>query len=300
MQFNSHSSDSMAPRHFEVVMLTIFGDESVDLTGQKAFAVAGILGDKDQWAALREKWLKHTGGKVFHASDCECGRKDFKDIPHKDNLRLYKNLTILLADSGLIGFGVAIDLAGLKKHFPDSREENPYLSCFLRTVKNLAEQARKCIPSYQTEVVFDQHPENQYNAGLIYQYLKIHEDWEPRELLTDRVSFASRKEIGIQAADLWAREILKELEKHLENKPESRKSMLALKATHLFGADILLEGFYRGMRENYEKLQKELNVYPGGYVQWLNKRQDNESNRILYLMFTEQQEQAKKDEQNGS
>jgi hypothetical protein len=121
----------------------------------------------------------------------------------------------------------------------------------------------------------------------------MHQDWDPRALLAEKVSFASRKEIGIQAADLWAREIMKELEGHLE-KRDRRKSMLALEATHLFGADLLLEGFYRGMRENYAKLQNELEVHPEGYRQWLGKRQDNESNRILYLMFTEDQYQAKR------
>jgi uncharacterized protein DUF3800 len=274
-------------------MLTVFGDESVDSTNQKVFATAALLGDENQWNALRDKWKDRTNGKVFHASDCECDHGDFKDNPHEENLRLYKDLAIILANSGLLGFGAAIDLAGLRKYFPDSREENPYLSCFLRTVKHLGERAQQCVPSYPVEIIFDQHPTNQFNAGLIYHYLKMNKDWDPRALLAEKVSFASRKEIGIQAADLWAREIMKMLEGHLE-KRDRRKSMLALENTHRFGADILLEGFYRGMRQNYPQLQKEFEVHPEGYLQWLGKRQDNESNRILYLMFTEEVYQAKK------
>jgi hypothetical protein len=275
-------------------MLTVFGDESVESINQKVFATAGLLGDEDQWNALRAKWEKCTEGKVFHASDCECDQNDFKGIPHEENLRLYKDLTLILANSGIMGFGAAIDLVGLRQYFPDTKEENPYLSCFLRTVKHLGERAQQLVPSYQVEIIFDQHPSNEYNAGLIYQYLKMHQDWDPRALLAEKVSFASRKEIGIQAADLWAREVMKALEGHLEKRVR-RKSMLALEATHLFGADLLLEGFYRGMRENYPKLQKELDVFPEGYVQWLGNRQDNESNRIVYLMFTEKLYQEKKD-----
>ncbi|HEX5423984.1 MAG TPA: hypothetical protein VFW94_10570 [Candidatus Acidoferrales bacterium] len=274
-------------------MLTIFGDESADSINQKAFAVAGLLGDESQWTALRKKWKERTGGKVFHASDCECDQNDFKGIPHADNLGLYKDLTIILAESGLMGFGAAIDLVGLRKYFSDAREENPYLSCFLRTVKYLGERAQQCIPSYEVEVIFNQHPTNEYNAGLIYQYLRMNQDWGVRALFAEKVSFASRKEIGIQAADLWAREIMKELENRMDSRPR-RKSMLALEETHLFGADILLEGFYRGMRENYVKLSHELEMRPADYVKWLNNRQDNESNRILYMMFTEGAYQVKK------
>lgn len=276
-------------------MLTVFGDESVDSIGQKVFATAGLLGDENQWHALRKAWTERLGGKIFHASDCECDQKDFKDVPHANNLELYKDLTIILARSGLIGFGVGIDLIGSKKYFPDTLEENPYLACFLRTVKFLAEKAQQCVPSSSVEVTFDQHPMNEYKAGLIYQYLKVESqgDWSAGAILAEKVSFASRKEPGIQAADLWAREVMKGLEGHLENRPR-RKSMLALGATNLFGADYLLEGFYKDMKAQYHKIQKQVGVYPHGYLQWLGNRQDNESNRILYIMFTATQEQQGK------
>ena len=272
-------------------MLTVFGDESIDATQQKVFATAGLLGDKNQWSRLREQWSSRMGGKIFHASDCECGHGGFKGGSHQDNLDLYKDLTTILAKSGLIGFGVGIDLAGLRKYFPDAKEEQPYLACFLRTVKFLAEKAQQCIPRSEIEVVFDQNHGQQHNAGLIYQYLKLHNDWEAGTLLQEKVSFASRQEIGIQAADLWAREVMKLLECDLENRPR-RKSAVALQATQLFGADLLCEGFYEGMRANYQKMQQQTGVSQDGYLKWLQTRADNQSNRILYLMFTVEQEQG--------
>jgi hypothetical protein len=280
----------------EVVMLTVFGDESVDSTQQKVFATAALLGDENQWKALREKWLQRMNGRIFHAADCEGGYRDFKDTSHTENLALYKDLTTILAKSGLIGFGVAIDLVGLKKYFPDVREENPYISCFLRTVKFLAEKARLCVPSSGVEVTFDQHPTNEYNAGLIYQYMKLDGDWSAGSLLAEKVSFASRKEPGIQAADLWAREVMKYLERYLENMPTrtTRKSMLALEATNLFGADYLMEEFYKSMRVKYQELVEMTGVAPSAYLQWLAKRHDNQSNRILFIMATAQQEQQAK------
>jgi hypothetical protein len=276
-------------------MLTVFGDESVDSPGQKVFVCAGLLGDEHQWAALRKAWTNRLNGKIFHASDCECDQKDFTDIPHTENLALYKDLTVILTKSGLIGFGVGIDLAGSKKYFPDTKEENPYLACFLRTVKYLAEKAQQCVPSSNVEVTFDQHPGNEYNAGLIYQYMKLESqggDWSAGAILAEKVRFASRKEPGIQAADLWAREVMKGLEGYFENRPR-RKSMSALEATGLFGADYLLEGFYKDLKAQYYALQQKTGIYPHGYAEWLGKRQDNESNRILYLMFTAQNEHGK-------
>jgi hypothetical protein len=274
----------------EIVMLTVFGDESVDASGKKVFAVAGLLGDDSQWRFLREKWVAKTGGKIFHASDCECDKKEFNHTPHVANLALYKDLTIILSQSGLIGFGVAIDLEGLRKFFPDILEENPYLSCLLRTVKFLTEKAAQCIPSSDVEFTFDQNLDNEYNAGLIYQYIKQQKDWSAGSLLAaDKISFATRKEPGIQAADLWAREVMKRLEGHLENRPP-RKSILALQKTKLFGADLLLEGFYEGLKSKMPMLQKREGLYFQDYLQWLGKRQDNSSNRITYLMYTEKPE----------
>jgi len=273
-------------------VLSVFGDESADNSNQKVFAVGGLLGDENQWKSLRSAWTERTGGKVFHASDCESDGEDFKGIPHEENLELYKDLTKILAKSKLIGFGVAIDLAGCRSFFPDILEENPYLSCLLRVVKGLSEKAAQCIPHSEVEFTFDQNPGNEHNAGLIYQYLRLHRDWEPLGILADKISFACRDNIGIQAADLWTREVMKRLEWEIYRYAlVPRRSWTALYETKLFGADFLMEGFYKDLKSKMPILEQKHGVDANGYKQWLKKRQDNQSNRIEYLMYTELTEQ---------
>jgi hypothetical protein len=279
----------------EIVMLSVFGDESIDATQQKVFAVAGLLGDESQWSNLRAIWVERTGGKVFHASDCESDHGEFKNTPHEENLRLYKDLSKILANSKLIGFGVAIDLAGCYRYFPDILEEQPYLTCFLRTVKYLSEKAALCIPASKIEFTFDSHRDYEHTAGLIYQYLRIHRDWEPYDSIADKVSFASKDNVGIQAGDLWAREVMKYLEWELYRYAQyPRRSWTALYETHRFGADFIMEGFYKGLREKMPTLEKQAGISRDSYQKWLRKRQDNQSNRIEYLMCTEETDQKAK------
>jgi len=61
-------------------MLFVFGDESQS-SKQRVFAIAGLLGNADQWAALRIKWSERTGGRVFHDADCESGYGSYRNEP---------------------------------------------------------------------------------------------------------------------------------------------------------------------------------------------------------------------------
>ena len=54
------------------------------------------------------------------------------------------------------------------------------------------------------EFTFDQHKETQYDAGLLYDWLSHY-----KTEIVEKVSFDTRREPGIQAADLWARELMK-------------------------------------------------------------------------------------------
>ncbi len=47
------------------VLLSVFGDESYDRAKVRVFAVVGLFGSEEDWAALKERWLERTGGKSF-------------------------------------------------------------------------------------------------------------------------------------------------------------------------------------------------------------------------------------------
>ena len=117
--------------------------------------------------------------------------------------------------SGLIGYGHVIDLAGCRAAAPgvlSDFRDMPYYDCFLKTVTKLSDFAAHFIPRDTVKFTFDQHKETQYNAGLLYEWITAH---KPDN--TGKVSFASRAEPGVQAADRWARELMKRCDTHLFN-----------------------------------------------------------------------------------
>lgn len=269
------------------VLYSVFGDESHDETNERVFAVAGLFGSQEEWEGLEAAWLERTGGKVFHAANCEADYGDFAGIDHRENLRLYADLTRILANSRLMGFGVAHDLVAYRHFFPEAIADMPYYKCFRDVVERFAETARLCIPPAKVRYTFDQRLESQYNAAALYNYMVNQPEWEHRSHLFEEVGFATRKLVGIQAADLYAREVMK----HLDNivgpvKRPTRQSMQTLRRTNRFGCDFLVEEYWRDFREKYEALLTATAISRDEYHAWLVRQRltDNFSVRLRYLI----------------
>jgi hypothetical protein len=146
-------------------MLSVFGDESADETRKCVFAVAGVVGGEEQWAALESAWVARTLGIPFHAKDCESDQGDYAGKDHQENQTLYKDLAILLAESGLGGWGFAIDLIALREVFPEA-PDIAYYKGFTEVLSAM----RKCA-AYNKQTVkftFDLRPESNYNSGELY------------------------------------------------------------------------------------------------------------------------------------
>lgn len=273
-------------------MITVFGDESADKTKERVFAVAGLLGDDNQWGALREKWSARTAGKDFHSAEYEAGYGPLKDDP-----KIHKELTRILADSTLIGFAVATDLAGAREQFPEMLPSHPYLDCFMGVVMFLAEKASLCIPRDDIEFIFDQNPEIEHNAGLLYSYMINDPDWQYSGV-AEKIRFASRKNSPpLQAADLWAREAMKRFDSSLfDESSQPRPRWIALESTHRFGADFRTRQYFESMKSQMGKLGKKTDMSQEEYRRWLEskKRQDNQSNRLDYIRHKSKQELKKR------
>jgi hypothetical protein len=67
---------------WEFVMRSVFGDESQDETKQRVFSVAGVFGSSEEWDILADRWLRATGGRIFHAADCESDLGEFSKTSH--------------------------------------------------------------------------------------------------------------------------------------------------------------------------------------------------------------------------
>jgi hypothetical protein len=261
-------------------MLSVFGDESHDPTKARVFAVAGLLGDENQWASFRQAWNVRLDGLIFHAADCESGYGDFRGMPETERHRLHRDLTKMVAESGLLGYGHVIDLAGCRavasdvlKAFPDM----PYYDCFLKTVIKLSDFAAHFIPRDKVEFTFDQHKETEYNAGLLYEWITAR---KPEN--AGKVGFASRGEPAIQAADLWVRELMKRCDTHLFNdRARARPQWNTLMGTKRFQFHFTLG---RELAQTLEETPLLAGLNHADYERWRseNRLVDNLSNRFRY------------------
>jgi hypothetical protein len=265
-------------------MLSVFGDESHDQTKKRVFVVAGLLGNDKDWESFRQQWKERTRGLIFHAADCESGHGDFKEMPEPKRLKLHLDLTQILADSKLMGYGYAVDLAGCCKVVPHAVKQfpdMPYYDCFVKAVGYLSDLAQVFVPRDRVEFTFDQHKETQYNAGLLYDWLSHYKDD-----VVEKVSFGTRKEPGIQGADLWARELMKRCDSRLFNsRTNPRPQWNTLLGTRRFRFKFVLgDQFQKDMDDAAVEYQASDQLH-AEYEEWRRKHRlvDNLSNRFRWF-----------------
>jgi hypothetical protein len=273
----------MPARRSNVVVL-IYGDESADETKERVFAVAGVVGYEEAWASLEEKWRARCGGIPFHANDCESNRGDFEGFPDPENKRRYREFTTLLADSGLGGYGIALDLMARHEVFPDIPPTQDYYKCFLELIERMRNFA-----DYNGETAkftFDMRPEGPYNSGVLYSIARNSKDWKP--YLDSEIGFAvARDNPRVQVADLFAREVMKALDNRIGPvKRVPRKSWLCLSDTKRFHMEVYTREWFLDLKKNLPKLEMETGMSMLAYAQWLKdtkRKIDNISNRFAYM-----------------
>jgi len=267
----------------------IFGDESADETKQRTFAISALIASPEIWESFRLAWLNRTGGKIFHASDCESDHGDFAvtiENCHADNLKLYADLVQILAHSGVRGYAVAIDIGAWYEVFPGAPKDWGYYKCLQEVIKHFANTV-EYRDSTGLEFTFDRRQESEYNAGLLYQYMVTLPEWKEHNIFMNaRINFDSRKDVRIQAADIIAREAMK----HLDNlgKRPMRRSLQAL--AELPGVPFVFDFFTRDYCLHTKSIWPELEKATGmdleKYLAWLEENKlasDNMSNRFRYV-----------------
>ncbi len=245
--------------------------------------------------AFQPLWTARLGGRIFHASDCETDHGEFADSPHSENLELYADLTRILASSKLLGFGSAMDLAGYSEFFGEAPADIPYYRCFRDVVCQCGKWAKWAVPADTAEFHFDQRVESDYNAGVFYGHIASLPDWDCAKYLGTPLKTSSRADVGIQAADLYAREVMK----HLDNtvgpvKRPMRRSMQTLRETNRFGCDLHLREFFEDFRRKFDEVANKVGIRAEHYRQWLreNGQADSISSRHRYLIDIDAAEAA--------
>jgi hypothetical protein len=262
----------------------VYGDESADETKERVFVVAGVVGLNEHWETLQPKWDERCGGIPFHANDCESNQGDFAQFSDAENKARYKDLTVLLSNSGLGGFGVALDLISSREIFPQTPAGMHYYKGFMELLQSMRNFARA--NGETVKLTFDMRPEGPHNSGFLYSIAKGSKNWNP--FLDSEMSFACAKENSrIQVADLLAREVMKNLDNHIGPvKRRIRKSWTCLHDTGRFHAEVFGREWFLDLRRNLPRLEMETGMSIPDYQEWLKTTRrniDNLSNRFAYM-----------------
>jgi len=270
-------------------LLSVYGDESSDEQKQRVFAVAGVIGTEEMWEGLEAQWLARTEGIPFHANNCDCDRGEYATRPHAENKALYRDLTILLANSGMGGWGYAMDLAAQRQVFPDG-PDILYYRCFIEVVhamKNCAANNRETV-----KFTFDSREESEHNTGLLYGMLREVPEW--KDYRFPEISFVcSREHPKVQVADLFAREVMKALDNDVGPvKRALRKSWLALANTGRFHADGVSIEWFEDLKRKMSELEKMTGMSRESYMAWLNEYKliHNTTNMFRYMAWCDKRD----------
>lgn len=105
-------------------------------------------------------------------------------------------------------------------------------------------------------------------------------------MLVDEIGFATQKTVGIQVADLFAREVMKFGKKEFGyNNRGIRSSLKALFETNRFKCIYIFEDWFEELRDKYEYTPQVAETRKD-YKDWLlrHKCQDNIENKLKYLL----------------
>ena len=222
----------------------MYGDESADETKSRVFTIAGVVGTEAEWLLAGREWLRRTRGIPFHATDVES--KDVRDDDrqkHKDNLKLYFDLTQVLAKSHLAGWAFSLDLQDYHAVFPEIPDRDwAYYKCLSDLIGAATRTARKFNgdpkegDDIRLEFTFDSRLESNGTAGTLYSMMANHPDWRGSGVFDTKIAFESgRREPRLEMGDLLAREAMKELDRQITQAPRPKRgARVALEETGKF------------------------------------------------------------------
>lgn len=284
-------------RAIVVNMYTVFGDESHDPKQERVFAVAGVLGTQEEWDDLEVKWRECLDGKVFHAADCQSGYGEFKNIPHEERERLYRHLVSLLANSFLSGYGAVMDLAAYRTIFPDAIDYVAYIHCFNKVIEFFAEKVHVLIPQGKVKFVFDNNDKIHYTATALFEIYSTNPRWKyHEELLHPGIQYAWKKDfIGLQATDLYAREVMKDGDNYFkylrgECGRVQRESLKRLREAHRYTIHYFKKEYWEDYKNKMPEIDERDGLSPDDYINWLKEKSlvDNLPNRTHFFKYINQ------------
>lgn len=272
-------------RALVAVMYCTYGDESRDETGKRVYAVVGVWGHQDDWDAIETPWKDRLGGRVFHAHKCEFGHEEFQDLKPGEGRAIIQDLTTLVVNSKLCGWGTAINVAEYRESFPYDFEDAPYLWGFGDVLRHVTELTSVALPREPvTGVTFDHNEPIEYNATLVYEWMRVSKKLGCH--LADKLSFACRRTVGIQIADLFAREVMKNFDHRLSGSGRlTRVSFRKLHETRRFISVNVGRSDFEDRKRQLVAGKYRNDASLAAYHRWLevNRLKDCLTNRIEHM-----------------
>ncbi len=218
-----------------LVMLWAYFDDSSDEKRERFCAAGGLFTSHTVWERLEAAWLNRVpelAGKTFHAADCECGWGEFADWPKSRRDRVMAQLCGLIKEFDLGAFGSCVSVADYKSVWPDADVHDPYLLCVATCIAHTAEisemasqQLRGVLPPDSVQFWFEDNGKTASRETAIFSSFKGLAGWPASRQLSG-VAHMGKALLGLQAADLIAREVFK----HFDNEGvrPTRKPVISL------------------------------------------------------------------------
>jgi hypothetical protein len=228
-------------------------DESADERKRYAYAVAGLIGSEEQWLGLELLWEDRTADlkNAFHMNECETFHGEFEGWDVSKKQSLITDLTGIIRDSKLYGFGSSVDIPTFHSVFPDEPKDALYFLCFRHVICQMSFWGTEA--GQRVAFVFDRQQEFAQRAHRLFDRLRK----SPAKFGASLGSLAfedRRKFVALQAADLVAYETFK-IQHHTEHDTarSPRRSLLALRRTGRFFIRHWDRAVLEGLRREMEK-----------------------------------------------
>ena len=189
------------------------------------FGVAGFVGSDYQWGVFDRLWketLKRTGAPYVHMREFAHSVDAFTEWKEDKERReqLMAGVVGAVLKGELTPVGSAIRVADFNALTEEERVrlQGPYFCCLQDVL--LGFSLTTSDEEVEVQVTGDQHSEHEEKARKLHRALR--RTGRPFDDLSEELNFADMREtLGLQAADLLAYEMVKEL-KNQEGRPEDR------------------------------------------------------------------------------
>lgn len=202
-------------------ILNCYLDESVDGASKKAYSVAVVVGTKDKWSWIKQKWqevLTKNNIKYFRNADCvgaDGAFKHFRKNPNqaddKDRSRtlaIRNELMNLCVNSRVTAFGITTDLSAFRSVVDTTAKKEafggtPYYHAATWAITRCAQHVKEHRPGDVLAFGFDEHEEYELELPRIFKELK-ERNADIAPLLTSIAALDDKTCIPVQVADLFA------------------------------------------------------------------------------------------------